>query len=190
MAGRRGRGALALLLLTGALALAGVQVDGASAAHVARIDIRPAQVAPGGEVTVFGPPSWAPAPVSIRWNAVDGEVLGTFQTTPGGNAQWGPGTVKVPNVPPGVYDLVGTQEAPAAQTALRGVPARARVIVTGPGGALPEAVETPSVSGLETLKEQRASMSAVVLVGIGVLVLTLGIGLGGGAVMRKREVAA
>ena len=185
MSGRR-----TAIALAGALMLAAVHVGGASAAHVARIDIRPAQVAPGGEVTVFGPPSWAPAPVSIRWNSVDGEVLGTFQTTQGGNAQWGPGTVKVPNVAPGVYELVGTQEAPANQTALRGVPARARVIVTGPGGALPPAAtETPPVEGLKRLKESGPSTSGLVLLGIGAFVLTLAIGLGAGAAMRKREAA-
>ena len=180
-----------VLALTGALALATVHVGGASAAHVARIDIRPAQVAPGGEVTVYGPPSWAPAPVSIRWNSVDGDVLATFQTTPGGNAQWGPGTVKIPDVAPGVYDLVGTQEAAASQTALRGVPARARVVVTGPGGALPAAAqETRPVGGLERLEEKGASASNLVLVGIGVFVLTLAAGLVPGWILRRRAVTA
>ena len=179
------------LVLLGALALATVHVGGATAAHVARIDIKPAQVAPGGEITVFGPPSWAPAPVSIRWNSVDGEVLGTFQTTPGGNAQWGPGTVRIPNVAPGVYDLVGTQEAPANQTALRGVPARARVVVTGPGGALPPAAtETPPVQGLRTLEEEGPSTANLLLLGVGVFVLTLAAGLAAGGALRRKAVAS
>ena len=185
---RATRGPLALV---GALAVAALHVGGASAAHVARIDIKPAQVAPGGEVTVFGPPSWAPVPVSIRWNSVDGEVLATFTTTSGGNAQWGPGTVRIPDVPPGVYDLVGTQEAPANQTALRGVPARARITVTGPGGALPAAAkETPPVNGLTELEEEGASTSTLVLIGAAVFVLTLAAGLLPGWFLRRRTVAS
>lgn len=176
--------------LLGALALATVHVGGASAAHVARIDVRPAQVAPGGEVTVVGPPSWAPAPVSIRWNSVDGEVLATFTTTTGGNARWGPGTVTIPNVAPGVYDLVGTQDAPAGQTALRGVPARARIVVTGPGGAPPAAATgTPPVPGLRTLKEHGAKTPDLVLTGGAVFVLTVGAGLLAGRLLRRRAVA-
>lgn len=176
--------------LIGALTLVTVSMGGAQAAHVARIDVRPAQVPPGGEVTVYGPPSWAPAPVSIRWNTVDGEVLATFTTTSGGNAQWGPGTVKIPDVPPGVYDLVGTQDAPANQTALRGVPARARVVVTGPGGAPPPAATgTPPVQGLKTLKEEGAKMSRLVLIGGAVFVLTLAAGLVPGWLLRRRAVA-
>ena len=161
--------------LAGALALAAAHAGTASAAHVARLDIRPASVAAGGEVTVFGPPGWAPVPVSIRWNALDGDVLGTFPTTPGGNAQFGPGTVKVPNVPPGVYELVGTQEPPETQTALRGVPARARIVVTGPGGAQPPAAaETAPLTALKTFKETGgASTSSLVLTGLAVFLVTV-----------------
>ena len=191
VSGERFRAARAALALAGAVALATVHVGGASAAHVARIDIKPAQVAPGGEVTVYGPPSWAPAPVSIRWNSVDGDVLATFTTTSGSNAQWGPGTVKIPDVPPGVYELVGTQEAPANQTALRGVPARARVVVTGPGGALPPAAkETPPVQGLAELEEEGASTANLVLVGAAVFALTLAAGLLPGWSLRRRAVAS
>ncbi len=175
--------------ILGALALATVHVGAASAAHVARMEVRPAQVAPGGEVAVHGTPSWAPVPVSVRWNSVDGEVLATFPTTPGGNAQWGPGTVKIPNVPPGVYDLVGTQDAPANQRALRGVPARARVIVTEPGGALPPAaMETPPLPGLGALKEAGPNTSTLVLVAAAALVVTLALGLVPGWILRRRAV--
>ena len=164
--------------MLGALALATLHAGSASAAHVARMEVRPAQVAPGSEVSVFGTPSWAPVPVSIRWNSVDGEVLATFPTTSGGNAQWGPGAVKIPDVPPGVYDLVGTQDAPATQLALRGVPARARVVVTGPGGALPPAAKgTPPLQGLGTLKEEGPTTSSLVLTASAVFVVTLALGL-------------
>src|SRR5215207_969801 len=164
---RSGRAAAALLA---ALVLAAVHAGTASAAHVARLDIRPAQVAAGGEITIFGPPGWAPVPVAIRWNSVDGQVLGTFPTTPGGNASFGPGTIKVPDVPPGVYNLVGTQEPPETQTALRGVPARARVVVTGAGGGTPPTVaETQPVHALKTLEEKDGpATSSLVLLGLGV----------------------
>lgn len=177
--------------LLGTLALATVHAGAASAAHVARMEVRPAQVASGGEVSVYGTPSWAPVPVSIRWNTVDGEVLGTFPTTAGGNAQWGPGTVKIPAVPPGVYDLVGTQDAPANQLALRGVPARARVVVTEPGGGLPPAaIGTPPLQSLSSLKEEGPKTSSLVLITAGVLVVTLAVGLLLGGIVRRRAVAS
>ncbi len=177
MTGRPTRTWRALVGLAGALILAAAHTGPVSAAHVARLDIRPATVAAGGEITVFGPPGWAPVPVSIRWNTLDGQVLGTFPTTPGGNASFGPGTVKVPDVPPGVYDLVGTQEPPETQTALRGVPARARVVVTGPG-------RRPAAGGpwrrrrsgaSKDLKESGGpSTSTLILVGLAVFAVTVG----------------
>ena len=178
----------ALVGLAGALILAAVYTGPASAAHVARLDIRPATVAPGGEVTVFGPPGWAPVTVSIRWNGLDGQVLGTFPATPGANASFGPGTVKVPDVPPGVYELVGTQEPAETQTALRGVPARARVVVTGPGGAQPPAAAgTQPLSGLRTLKEGGGvSTGSLVLVGLVVFAVTVGTALVPALAMRRR----
>ena len=173
--------------LAGALIVAALHTGLASAAHVARLDIRPGTVAAGGELTVFGPPGWAPVPVSIRWNSLDGQVLATFPTTPGANASFGPGTVNVPDVPPGVYELVGTQEPPETQTALRGVPARARVVVTGPGGDPPPAAETPPLSGLKTLKESGGpSTATVVLVGAAVFALTVGAALVPTLAMRRR----
>jgi hypothetical protein len=177
-----------LVAVAGALVLAAVHAGPVSAAHVARLDIRPSSVAAGGEITVFGPPGWAPAPVAIRWNSLDGQVLGTFPTTPGGNASFGPGTVRVPDVPPGVYELVGTQEPPETSTALRGVPARARVVVTGPGGAMPPAAaETQPLSGLKTLKESGGpSTSSVVLLGLGVFAVTIGAALIPALAMRRR----
>lgn len=177
--------------MLGAVVLATVHAGAASAAHVARMEVRPAQVAPGGEVSVFGTPSWAPVPVSIRWNSVDGEVLATLQTTSGGNAQWGPGTVKIPDVPPGVYDLVGTQEAPATQLALRGVPARARVVVTGPGGGSPPAATgTPPLQSLGALKEEGPETSSLVRTAAAAFVVTLALGLIPGWLLRRRAAAS
>ena len=181
--GRRATAALAAALL-----LAAVHAGSASAAHVARLDIRPATVPAGGEITVFGPPGWAPTPVSIRWNTLEGQVLGTFPATAGANASFGPGTVKVPDVPPGVYELVGTQDPPETQTALRGVPARARVVVTGGSGTPAPFQETPPVPALRTLKESGGpSTSTLVLLGIGVFAVTVGAALVPGVAIRRRS---
>ena len=190
MKGRRLRPRGRLLVLGGALGLAALQAGGASAAHVARIDIRPGQAAPGAQIAISGPPGWAPAPVSIRWNGLDGEVLGTFPTTPGANASFGPGTITIPNVAPGTYELVGIQDVPENQAQVRGVPARARITVTGPGGAVPDApAGTPPVRGLATLKESSPSTSALVLLGLGAFALTVTAGLVAGAALRRRAVA-
>ena len=191
MSGRRLRPAGGALALVGALGLAALQAGGASAAHVARLDIRPSQAAAGTEIAISGPPGWAPSPVSIRWNGLDGQVLGTFPTTPGANASFGPGTVTVPNVPPGTYELVGIQDVPENQAQVRGVPARARITVTGPGGALPAAPpETPPVRELDTLKESGPSAAALLLLGAGAFALTLGGGVLAGSVRRRKAVAS
>ena len=188
MTGHRKRKLRAAAALAAALVLAAVSAGTATAAHVARLDIRPAQVAAGGEVTVFGPPGWAPTPVSIRWNSLDGQVLGTFPATPGANATFGPGTIKVPDVPPGVYELVGTQEPPESSTALRGVPARARVIVTGPGGAVPPLPPgTPSLATLDGLKETGGTETpTLVLLGLAVFAVTVGAAVIPARAMRRR----
>lgn len=180
-----------LVALACALALATLHVGGASAAHVARLEARPGQVGAGGEIAVFGPPGWAPSPVSIRWNGLDGEVLGTFPTTTGSNASFGPGTVRIPAVAPGTYELVGIQDVPENQPQVRGVPARARITVTGPGGAAPPDVnETPPVQGLRTLKETGASAGTMGLLAVGTFAVTLGAGLVAGWAIRRRAVAS
>ena len=171
-----------------ALILAAVHAGPASAAHVARLDIRPGTVPAGGEITVFGPPGWAPTPVSIRWNTLDGQVLGTFPATAGANASFGPGTVRIPDVPPGVYELVGTQDPPETQTALRGVPARARVVVTSGLGTPPPFAENPPVRGLRSLKESGGpSTATLVLLGLAVFAVTVGAALVPGLAMRRRS---
>ncbi len=114
--------------------------------------------------------------------------MATFSTTSGGNAQWGPGTVKIPDVPPGVYDLVGTQDPAATQVALRGVPARARVVVTGPGGALPPAAN--GTSPLQAFREEGPKTSSLVLMATAAFVVTLSLGLLAGWILRRRAVAS
>ena len=191
MSGRRLRPARWTLALAGSLALAAMQAGGASAAHVARLDVRPSQVGAGGEIAVSGPPGWAPSPVSIRWNGVEGEVLGTFPTTSGGNASFGPGTVRIPDVAPGTYELVGVQDVPENQAQVRGVPARARITVTGAGGAAPRAAaETPPVQGLRTLREEGASGPTLALVGVGAFAMTMAAGLLPGWALRRRGAAS
>ena len=80
---------------------------------------------------------------------------------------------------------------PENQPQVRGVPARARITVTGAGGAAPPAVsETPPVQGLRTLKETGASAATMTLLAAGAFVLTLAAGLLGGSAMRRRAVAS
>lgn len=181
-----------LAVLACAVVVAGIRAGGVNAAHVARLDIQPAQVAPGELVTVFGPPGWAPTPVTITWNALDGPVLGTFQTTTGGNASFGPGTVTVPaDARPGIYTLFGNQEVPEAQTAVRGVPARALVTVVSPGGTPPvPAAGTPAVQTLESLEESGGpSTAGLVLLGVGAFVVTLGAGVVLGLAGQRKQSA-
>lgn len=186
---RRLRSGHGVLALAGAVVLATVQAGGVSAAHVARLDVQPRQVAPGGEIAVSGPPGWAPSPVSIRWNGLDGDVLGTFPTTPGANASFGPGTVRIPNVAPGTYELVGIQDVPGNHPQVRGVPARARITVTGPGGAVPAASgETPPVQALRSLKETSPPAGALLLLALGAFALTLAAGLLGGSAVRRKPI--
>lgn len=177
------------LAFTLGVVVALLPVSAASAAHVARLDATPAQVASGGEVTVVPSNGWAPVPVVIHWNAVDGEVLATLPTTAAGSTSFAPGTVRIPNVPPGMYELVGTQQAPATQTALRGVPARARIQVTG-GGTAPTGEQRLGDAPLRRLgtleKKGGAQASTALLIAVGVFVVTLAAGLLVGSAMRRK----
>lgn len=191
------RSARVVAALACAVVMAGLPGHGAQAAHVARLDIQPAQVQAGGQVTVMGPPGWAPTPVTITWNALDGPVLGSFPTTTGANASFGPGTITVPSdARPGTYVLFGNQEVPESQPAVRGVPARARVIVLGLSGAAlaePPTVSegTPAVQTLESLQESGsgAPVPALILVGLAAFVVTVGLGVLLGLAARRKAAA-
>ena len=97
------RVAAATVLAGGGVLLSGLP---AYAPHVAQMQVTPSTAKPGDTVTVFGPRGYgATNPVQVRWDKVDGPVLGEFRTRETGFAMWGPETIVLP--------------APVCQDALR-----------------------------------------------------------------------
>ena len=145
------------------------------APHVAQLQVTPAQVKAGGEVTVFGPRGYGRTnPVEIRAGSVDGPILGTFTPNEEAYAMWGPGTVKIPeNARPGTYALFATQTLAANETHIRGVPARGEVTIVGPAGTAPVLSAAPEIPLDEQptvglLEEEPVSTGSVLLVALGV----------------------
>ena len=144
------------------------------APHIAQLQISPAQVKAGQEVTVFGPRGYGRTnPVEIRAGSIDGPILGTFQPNEESYAMWGPGTVKIPeNTPAGTFYLYATQTLAANETHIRGVPARGEVTILGAGGApvLSKAPEVPldEQPTVGLLEEEAVSAGSVMLVALGV----------------------
>jgi hypothetical protein len=144
------------------------------APHVAQLQVSPAQVKAGQDVTVFGPRGYGRTnPVEIRAGSINGPVLGTFQPNEEAYAMWGPGTVKIPeNTPPGTFYLYATQTLAASETHIRGVPARGEVTILGAGGApvLSQAPEVPldEQPTVGLLEEEAVSAGSVALVALGV----------------------
>jgi hypothetical protein len=145
-----------------------------SAPHVAQLQVSPAQVRAGEEVTVFGPRGYGRTnPVEIRAGSIDGPVLGTFTPNEESYAMWGPGTVRIPeNTQPGTYYLFATQTLAPTETHIRGVPARGEVTILGAGGApvLSQAPEVPldQQPTVGLLEEEPVSTGSVLLVALGV----------------------
>lgn len=121
----------------------------ATAAHVARLDVSPTQVAPGGQVTVSAAPSggYGDAEVTVRWDSLDGPVLGTFPSDP-----FGPEAVTIPaDAAPGRHVLIADQVVGEDGTGVRGIPARAAIEVIGAGGEAPDAEQAPNPAALPHL---------------------------------------
>lgn len=95
--------------------------------------ISPRAAAPGTDLTLKGTAATTAHVVTLRWNGVNGPVLGTAMPDVQGNFQ---ATVKVPDVTPGAYFVV-------ADSGGRDV-ARAAFEVTGTGSAA--APEAPAVA--------------------------------------------
>ena len=144
----------------------------AFAPHVAQLQVKPAQMRPGDRVTVYGPNGYGDNPVSVRFNAVDGPVLGTFTPDMTGYSAWGPGEVTIPaETRPGRYFLFATQELAPAETHIRGVPAKAEISVLGPGGPplLAEAPPPVADTRVGVLEREAVSGGRLALVALGVL---------------------
>ena len=165
-----------LAAVAGAAAAAGalLPVSGAYAPHVAQLKVTPTTFKAGDTVTVFGPSGYgATNPVEIRLDAADGPVLGSFDTTGSGFAQWGPGTITIPaDVSPGVHTLWATQQLEESEKLIRGMPTKTLVQVLNPDGSAPVVGLdlTPQVEQrpTELVEDDPVGMGALVLVGLGV----------------------
>lgn len=159
----------------------------ATAAHVARLDVTPAQVAPGGQVTVSAAPSggYGDAEVTVPWDSLDGPVLGTFPSDP-----FGPETVTIPaDATPGRHVLIADQVVGEEGAGVRGIPARAAIEVMGPSGQIPDVVQGPSPAALprlDCLAGDGANPWLLVTIALLALVATVA----GGAVLARRARSA
>lgn len=155
-----------------------VGVTAAWAPHVPQFNVTPGQARPGESVAVVGTRGFGYTnPVEIRFNALDGPVLGSFQPDTQVYAAWGPGSVTIPaDTKPGTYTLYATQVLAPTETHIRGVPARASIDVIGPGGppVLGARTAVPGDQGSAQLVEQQPrSLGPLLLLGLGVAATAL-----------------
>ncbi|MGH9223812.1 MAG: hypothetical protein ACRD2W_08525 [Acidimicrobiales bacterium] len=133
------------------LAGVGVVLSGipAYAPHVAQMQVTPSTAKPGEAVTVFGPRGYgATNPVQVRWDKVDGPVLGEFRTRETGFAMWGPETITIPaDAKAGIHSLWVTQKLEPSETIQRGIPVQTVIQIADANGAVPVVGEplTPQV---------------------------------------------
>ncbi len=180
--------------VAGAAAAAGLllPVNAAWAPHVAQLQVTPTQFKAGDTVTVFGPRGYGQTnPVEIRWDTVDGPVLGSFRTVETGFAMWGPGTVTIPaDATPGVHTLWATQKLEESEKLIRGMPARTLVQVLNPDGSAPAlGIDlTPQVEQRPTdlVEDEAVGTGALVLAGLGVAGLAM-FAAGAAALMSSRR---
>ena len=111
-------------------------------------------------------------PVVVRFNALDGPVLGTIQPTggTGTSSNWNlEGTVRLPaDAAPGNYVLVATQ--PSTDGKLSQIPTRALVSITGATAPIvgePLAAQ-PVERPVGLVEADSVSMGTKVLIGVGV----------------------
>lgn len=149
-------------------------VSPAWAPHVAQLQVTPTQFKAGDTVTVFGPRGYgATNPVEIRWDAMDGPVLGSFKTVETGFAMWGPGTVTIPaDAKPGVHTLWATQKLEESEKLIRGMPTKSIVEVLNADGSAPTLGQdlSPKVEPRPTdlVEDKAVGAGALVLAGVGV----------------------
>ncbi len=135
------------------------------------LEVIPWQANAGSEVTLKGV-SYNRNPVMVRFNALDGPVIGTIQPTggTGTSSNWNlEGTVTLPaDAKPGNYVLIATQ--PSTDGKLTQIPTRALVSVSGttaPVVGAPLAAE-PVERPVGLVEADSVSTGAKVLVGLGV----------------------
>ena len=100
------------------------------------LEVSPTQATPGSEVALKGV-SYNRNPIVVRFNGLNGPVIGTIQPTGGSatSSDWAlNGTVTIPaDAKPGNYVIVATQ--PSGDGKLTQVPTRGLVTVVSTGGA-------------------------------------------------------
>ena len=174
----RSRGAAAGLAGLGAAVAVVLVAASAAWACIAgpTLTLNPAQVKPGQDVALSGFSYNGELPIVVRFNALDGPVLGTFQPTEGrwGDPEFLTGTVRIPaDTKPGNYVLIAAQYGTDGALAI--VPVRALLTVTSAGGAPvigapPVEVEAGREVGL-VQTEASSNVVALVLVGLGAAVI-------------------
>ena len=183
-----------LAAVAGAAAAAGalLPVSTAWAPHVAQLQVTPTTFKAGDTVTVFGPRGYGQTnPVEIRWDSVDGPVLGSFKTVETGFAMWGPGTVTIPaDAKPGVHTMWATQKLEESEKLIRGMPAKTLVQVLNPDGSAPAlGVDlTPQLEQRPTdlVEDESVGTGALVLAGLGVAGVAM-FAAGAAALMSSRR---
>ena len=183
-----------LVTLAGAAGAAGVLLPASAAwaPHVAQLVVTPTEFKAGDTVGVFGPNGYGSTnPVEIRWDAVDGPVLGSFRTTGGGFATWGPGTVTIPaDAKPGIHTLWVTQKLEETEKLIRGMPAKTLVTVLNADGSRPALGQdlTPQIETRPTdlVEDEAVGTGALVLVGLGVAGVAM-FAAGAAALMSSRR---
>ena len=136
--------------------------------------VTPTTAAPGSEVQVSGVYFTKEQPVEVRFNALDGPVLGSFTPAKGARS-FGlemQGTIVVPpGTKPGSYVLRFTQRDAAGK--LVQTPSRLMLTVSGPGGTTPALGapvglgETDRPPGLVRTDDDAIGVSAMLLIGLG-----------------------
>ncbi len=157
-----------------AAAVAALAVSAAAWACIAgpTLNLNPTQVKAGGEVSLSGFSYNGELPIVVRFNALDGPVLGTFTPADGrfGDPEFLVGKVKIPaDTKPGSYVIFAVQYGKDGQLAQ--VPVRALLTVTSVGGApvigAPSNVPEVGRSVGLVRHESSAGTAALIFVGLG-----------------------
>ena len=135
------------------------------------LEVVPRQANPGSEVTLKGV-SYNRNPVAVRFNQLDGPIIGTIQPTggTGTSSNWNlEGTVTLPaDAKPGNYVLIATQ--PSADGKLTQIPTRGLVSISGTSAPVLGAPLTASDGErpMGLAEGDSISTGTMVLVGVGV----------------------
>lgn len=185
-------------------AIAGVMVATAAGswacASVAALDFDQSVVKPGQQVVARVTFVSKDKPVELRWDALNGPVLATIETTTfteglHGNWRYATGTITIPtNATAGNHLVIATQEF-VRGTATWGMPARGLIQVSGAGTPLvgQQVGPPPAVRPDSLIAEKSVAGSAIVVAALGAAGFTMligGVGILLAAGRRKAPVPA